>query len=326
MNTRTEQLIESWFANSLSEAEGTELRQLLAKDPTAAAEFAWQQSLAGAVRTGGLGNDSLNIKLSELERRFRFRRVILQVAAVAAAFTTLIVAIWLINPFSPQHREDQITATGDTLQNPGFIPQVTAPPQNPPSTTELSPQKKMKQDEMQAKEALQRQQEENRKKRLLRDSIQEEVVANFQHFKNISKYNAAGGVEEDKKMVMNAFALYNEAAEKIEPAEKQAAYKKTIQAFKPIVETDSGNVENRFYYGVALLGDKQFPAAAEAFEQVTEKQGKYQIPAKFYLGMALSGAEQYKAGRKAFQDYLDAPSNNRQFKDLAEKMLKKLPQ
>jgi hypothetical protein len=243
----------------------------------------------------------------------------LQVAAVAAAITALVIATWLINPPGPPPGEGQIAGIGDTLQNPGFIPQETAPPPNPPSNTEVSPQEQLDQDEMQAEEALRRQQEEQRKKRLLRDSIQQEVVANFRHFKNISRFNAAGGVEEDEEMAMHAFALYNESAE------MEATYKKTVEAFKPIVEADPGNMENRFYYGVALLGDKQFAPAANAFQPVTEKQGKYQIPATFYLGMALSGAEQYKAGRKAFQDYLNAPNNNRQFKELAESMLKKLP-
>lgn len=50
MNTRAEQLIESYFANALQEPDVRELRQLLANDPEAAAEFQWQQRLAAGDR------------------------------------------------------------------------------------------------------------------------------------------------------------------------------------------------------------------------------------------------------------------------------------
>lgn len=313
MDTRTEQLIESWFANTLSEAEATELRQLLANDPEAAAEFAWQQSLANAIHTGGLANDPLNIKLQKLGRRFRFRRVMFQIAAVAAAITALIVAVWLINPPGPEPIADQGVTTGDTMQNPGFIPQETAPPQNPPSTTEISPQERLKQDEIQAEKAMQRQREEQAKRRAQRDSLQLEVVAHFRHFRNNTDLNTAGGVDKEKEMAMNAFVLYD-----------KKDYKQAARAFKPLVAANPANLEYQFYYGVALLGDQQYEAAAKVFRLVTEQESDYQLHAKYYLGLANTGAGEYNLARQAFQDYLSAP-NNRQFKDMSENMLKKLP-
>lgn len=312
MDTRTEQLIESWFANMLSEAEAAELRQRLANDPDAAAEFAWQQSLAQAVRSGGLGNDPLHIKLHELERRFRFRRVIFQIAAVAAAIAALIVAIWLINPPGPQHNEDQIAAIEDTLQNPGFIPQETVPTQNPPSE-ELSPKEQLTQDSIQAEKAMQQQRKQQAKRRAQQDSLRLDVIAHFQHFRNDTEFNNAGGTGKEKEMAMNAFILYD-----------KKDYRQATQAFKSVVAANPADVQYQFYYGVALLGDQQYESAAKVFRLVTEQESNYQTQAKYYLGLANTGTGQYKAARQAFQDYLAAP-DNRQFKDLAEKMLKKLP-
>lgn len=311
MNTRTEHLIEAWFANTLSEPEKAELRQILVSDPEAATEFAWQQSLAHAVSNVSLGTGPLKSQLQELENRFRFRRIIFQVAAIAAVVLALFVAIKLLDKPGALPSQGPIAATEDTLSNPGFIPKVTPP--DTAAAAPASPQEALKQDEKQAAEALQRQQEAQRKKRLLRDSLQQVVVANFPHFRNISKYNTAGGVDEKELKTMQAFALYD--------AKK---YKEAAQAFQPLVEADASNMEIRFYYGVSLLGDQQFEAASKTLPRVTEVQGKYQTPATFYLGMALTGAEQYKEARKSFDAYLAAP-NNRQFKALAETMLQKLP-
>jgi hypothetical protein len=49
MDNRTEQLLEGYFANTLTEGEAKELRDLLDKDPEAAAEWRWQQQIAAAV-------------------------------------------------------------------------------------------------------------------------------------------------------------------------------------------------------------------------------------------------------------------------------------
>lgn len=312
MNTRTEHLIESWFANTLSEAEAAELRQILANDPEAAAEFAWQQSLSHAVRNASLETDALRIKLRDLERRFRFRRIMLQLTALAAVILALVVDVWFMGPQSGGG--SQIAATQDTLENPGFIPQAPLPSHDTLPAEDTKPPRADEQDKQQAEKALQQQRDQQRKQRALRDSLRLEVIANFRHFNNKTEFNTAGGVDKEKELAMNAFILYD-----------QKNYAQAVQAFKPVVASAPGNMEYQFYYGVALLGNREYETAAEVFQQVVAQTGNYQTHAKFYLGLANTGAGRYQAARQAFQGYLEAP-NNRQFKILAEKMLQQLPQ
>lgn len=310
MENNYERLLEAYFAGNLSQAEQTAMKALLANDPDFAAEFAWRQEVARAVRMGA-EKDPTYLKLKELERRFRFRKVTLQISAAAATLVLLILVV----KFAPSifESEKPIATTPDSLL------QKPAPAlQNPVIQTPTV--EKIKQDSIEAAELLKEQErkeeEERLKKKKLQAAIQKEVFANFDHYPNTSPYNTARGVKEKDSLAMRAYGLYNDKA-----------YKQAAQIFKRVVEADPANVENQFYYGFSLLADKQFAAAAAAFQvTATGEQSLYEAPAKFYLGMAYSGAGEFKAGRQAFQDYLaEPPSKNRQFKDLAENMLKKLP-
>ncbi|GAB4496148.1 MAG: hypothetical protein OHK0019_27290 [Saprospiraceae bacterium] len=308
MNTRTEQLIEAWFANTLSQNEASELQQLLATDPEVAAEFAWQQSLAHAVRTGKLGNDSIHNHLHKVERRFRSRRLTFRILAVAAAVTALVVAIWFLNRPAPAPDGIPGASKTDTLETKPQ-PVVTTPQDSDKLQKEaLEKEKKA------AEKELQRQKAEQQRLRKLRDSLNIEVVANFQHFMNDSELNAAGGVEEGKKLAKNAFVLYDDKK-----------YAQAATAFKSVLNNDPTNIQYQFFYAVSLLGAQQYESAARNFRVLTKQENDYQTPSKFYLGLALTGAGQYKEARQAFQDYLATPNNRLQFKSQASKMLSKLP-
>jgi|GEM_PF-3072297 len=307
MNTRTEQLIEAWFANTLSENEASELRQLLATDPEVAAEFAWQQSLARAVRTGKLGNDSIHNRLNEVERRFRFRQLTFRILAIAAAVSMLVVAIWFFNRPGPAPDEVADISQRDTLETKPQ-PVVTTP-----QDSALLQKEALEREKQAAEKELQRQKAEQQRLRKLRDSLKIEVVANFQHFMNDSEFNAAGGVEEGKKMAKEAFILYDDKK-----------YPQAATAFKSVLQNDPANNQYQFFYAISLLGAQQYPAAASILQSLTKQEGDYQTPSKYYLGLALTGAGKYKEARQAFQDYLKAP-NNRQFNSLTKTMLSKLP-
>lgn len=297
MEKKYERLLEAYFAGTLSQAEQEEMNALLASDSDFAAEFAWQKSVASAIRLG-VQNDPLTIKLSDLERRFRFRKVIIQISAVAATVVLLISAIWFFNRTDFSENKNPIVAPQDTTQEQPPRPQAAAP--QTPDTQNIA--------------TTQPPAGTNNPKPQIQNPLQKAVIANFQHFQNTSKYNNAGSVDEKDSLAVKAYRFYNDSA-----------YHQAAQAFKALVQADADNMENRFYYGISLLGDKQFAAAAKTLQPVTEKQGKYQVPAKFFLGMAFTGAGQFKESRQAFQEYLDAPRNNQQFKDLAKNMLKKLP-
>ena len=86
MDNRTDNLLELYFANELSETEAVELRTLLDNDPEAAAEFKWQQQIAGATRHMKLTAPSAVIK--KQPRRFMMWSAL----AAAAALTAWAVA------------------------------------------------------------------------------------------------------------------------------------------------------------------------------------------------------------------------------------------
>lgn len=93
MNHRTEQLIESYFANMLTDVEREELKSTLAADPAAAAEFAWQQSLARQISKRSLTQGIKNDQWREAAKPpFRNISMYKKVLAAAAAIALLIVA------------------------------------------------------------------------------------------------------------------------------------------------------------------------------------------------------------------------------------------
>jgi tetratricopeptide (TPR) repeat protein len=97
MNYSTEQLIESYFAGTLSEAERLQLKQVLADDPKAADEFAWQQQLAQQVSKLSLSKSIQNETWREAAKP-PFRKVNMwrTFMAAAAAIALLAVAYFFI--------------------------------------------------------------------------------------------------------------------------------------------------------------------------------------------------------------------------------------
>lgn len=118
MNTRTEHLIESFFANDLSEPETQELRSLLANDPAAVAEFKWQQRLAGQVGTLTLSGSIQNAAWRQAARP-PFRQVTMwrKALAAAAAIAVLVVA-WIV--LSPDKIESVVA--GNYVHYPNKMP------------------------------------------------------------------------------------------------------------------------------------------------------------------------------------------------------------
>ncbi len=106
MDHRTEQLIESYFANTLTDVEQQELKAILANDSKVAAEFAWQQNLAQQVSKRSLAKGIKNEQWREAAKPpFRNISMYKKFLAVAAAVALLVVAYIFIpdpNASSPQ--------------------------------------------------------------------------------------------------------------------------------------------------------------------------------------------------------------------------------
>ncbi len=118
MNDRTEQLIELYFANALSEAERLELKTLLNADPTAAAEFAWQQQLARQVTKLPLSKSIQNEAWREAAKPpFRQASMIRTVLAAAAAIALLVVAYLYIPSLSGDAAEGLVAESFEHFPN-----------------------------------------------------------------------------------------------------------------------------------------------------------------------------------------------------------------
>ena len=100
MENRAEYLIESYFANDLSAAEVTELKNLAATDPSVAAELAFQQKLAASIPANKLAQSIQNTSWSTAAQASA-PAVAIQVsmwprfAYAAAAVVTLLIAAYL---------------------------------------------------------------------------------------------------------------------------------------------------------------------------------------------------------------------------------------
>ena len=110
MDYRTEQLIESYFANTISEAERLELKTTLAADATAAAEFAWQQQLAQKVSKRSLAKGIQNETWREATKP-PFRQVTMwRTTLAAAAAIALLLAAYLFIPGLKGGNSETLTA------------------------------------------------------------------------------------------------------------------------------------------------------------------------------------------------------------------------
>lgn len=111
MNYRTEQLIESYFAATITEAESKELKAALDSDPEAAAEFAWQQKLARKVSKLSLSKSIQNEQWREAAKSpFRQVKMLRTALAAAAAIVLLIVAYYVIQPGSSPVTTQELVA------------------------------------------------------------------------------------------------------------------------------------------------------------------------------------------------------------------------
>jgi len=246
MITRTEHLIESFFAHELSETEVQELHGLLAKDPDAAAEFEWQKRLAGPVRQLSLAGSIQNATWREAVRP-PFRQVTMwrQIRAIAAAIAVIAIAVWFVLPMN---------------------------------------------------------------------SLDRTVDKNFAYYPNKTPYNSRGGAtdggEQAPQAVYDAFKLYDDAKH------KQAA-----EALGNIAAAFPDKLEYRFYQGVALLADEQYPAAAAALQPVADSNDSYKTASLYYLGLAYAGAGDKEQARKALQAYLGSDGEVLTYREQAQNVL-----
>lgn len=108
MENRADQLLEAYFANTLTESEALELQQLVANDPAIAAELAFQQRIAAAAQSKSL-SDSIQDTAWRAVANKPFPSGAVKVKmgsryafALAAALALMIVAYLFMQPPSLQ--------------------------------------------------------------------------------------------------------------------------------------------------------------------------------------------------------------------------------
>ncbi|MCW5924152.1 MAG: tetratricopeptide repeat protein [Saprospiraceae bacterium] len=320
MENRYEHLLEAYFANTLNEAEKQEIKILLATDTEFAAEFAWQQSLARSIRTQ-TEKDPFDQKLKELERRFRFKRLILQITAIAASIALIIFAYLSIPPVAEPNKE-QVLQNQQERMGKAEEPSIQPAPNTTTAPDANQAQEQAEKERQQAERMMQQQRRQQLENARQDSLLRQKMVANFEYFGNESEYNTAGSASDSKQLALIAFAIYNDILK------GEDKHKEAVAAFKKLVAVSPDNSEFQFYYGIALLGNKQYKEAIEPFDKVSRDDNtneNYQTNAFYYLGMAHAGTGNYSKARAAFQKYLDMGGANKRFGKKASAMIEQLP-
>ncbi len=233
MENRAEHLLESYFSNTLTVEEATELKTLVASTPSVAAELAFQRRVAA-----GLQSRSLAQGIQHTEWR----------SAVQKPFSTTAIkaSLWPRYLYSAAAAIALLIAAILFLQPPG---------------------------------------------------LQSVVADNAREYPNKMKFKSLGdealAVPES---VIKAFSFYD-----------QQQFGDAAKALQTLVEANADRLDYRFYWGVSLVKDKQYPAAVDALTPVAQSQDEKRVPALYYLGLACAGAGNKDCARQNLKAYLDSP-------------------
>lgn len=143
------------------------------------------------------------------------------------------------------------------------------------------------------------------------------AIQNFEHFPNRIAIPVAGAVADDSipLSVRDALRIYD-----------RHNYQQAASALQTIVQQYPGEISYQFYYGVSLVGCKQFKEAIPPLELTSKQDNIYQTPALFYLALANIGASRFPQARQALKSYLDDTTNGIPYRAKAITLLEDLPE
>jgi tetratricopeptide (TPR) repeat protein len=246
MDYQTEQLIEAYFAGTLSADEQLELKKRLESDAAAAVEFAWQQQFTRQTTrlslAKGIQNDGLKAAAKPPFRKMNMTRLFMAAAAALA----LLVCAYL------------------------FVPGLSG------------------------------------------GSSENIVAESFEHFPNKMKFKNLGESFTSPE-VLEAFALYD-----------QKKYYDATQKMMDVVNANPGDMELRFYLGVAFAGAQKHAETINCMTSVSkETSSPYSTPALYYMGIAYAGIKDTASAQKYLQQYIDA-ADGVTFRKKAKALLRSL--
>lgn len=123
MENRAEYLLESYFSNSLTEAEAAELKQLVAKDPGIAEELSFQQRLASSLQKGALANSIQNKTWREAAKKpFSGGALKIRMWSRYAIATAAAIALFLVARVALQTPDLMTVVSENTKEYPNTMP------------------------------------------------------------------------------------------------------------------------------------------------------------------------------------------------------------
>ncbi|MEO6039993.1 MAG: hypothetical protein ABIQ93_16390 [Saprospiraceae bacterium] len=155
---------------------------------------------------------------------------------------------------------------------------------------------------------------------LPKDPVENALATNLSHYPNRMDFRSLGGPEAGQEAppdaVRRAFELYDDSTN----------YHRSAEALSAVVQQYPDRLAYRFYYGCALLRDKQYTLAIYNLQPVAAADDNaYQAAANFQLGLAYAGAHQYAQARTTLQEFLQAPNTLQKYRQPAENVLRALP-
>lgn len=152
------------------------------------------------------------------------------------------------------------------------------------------------------------------------NSVENTLAANLTHYPNRLDFRSLGGPEAGQEAppddVRRAFELYDDSTN----------YHRSAEALGVVVQQYPDRLSYRFYYGCALLQDKQYAPAIYQLQPVAgATDNAFQVAALYHLGLAYAGAGQYAQARTTLQTFLQAPNTLKKYRAPAENVLRALP-
>ena len=155
---------------------------------------------------------------------------------------------------------------------------------------------------------------------LPKNTVENTVATNLSHYPNRMDFRSLGGSEAGQEAppddVRSAFELYDDSTN----------YHRSAEALGAVVQRYPDRLAYRFYYGCALLQDKQYAPAIYQLQPVAgASDNAFQAAALYHLGLAYAGAGKYAQARTTLQAFLQAPSTLKKYRTPAENVLRALP-
>lgn len=303
MKDRAEQLIESYFDKDLTPEEITELKDILRADSALAQDVVLRLQLSRHADLAGKHNP-LKERLRKAQNdipvkgRFRFRQILL--AASLLALLTVTAVLWLNNRDrgqKPEHIVEKpaapaVQAPPDKQEETAGQPAAT-PPVAPPAGNSNTP---------------------SPARAIEQPVIPVDTLINnyFRHYPNKVTLVVAGAEDTVPSIVSEAFSVYD-----------KRDYHAAIPRLKTLVTFYPDKYVYKFYYGVALVGDKQFKPAIDPLTHLTSFENDYRASALYYLSLAYIGAGQHGKAKQTLDAYMADPYGV-PYRRYAEKLLGEL--